>query len=329
MGGRNNYVRLRRWCSTLTRRVVAGGTRRENAGQGIRSRAGEGAIERTGTQKRQSREVLQCCEIRPASGWPSLELTEVWRHLELIYLLIVRDTKVRYKQSLVGIGWALLQPLLTVVVFTVLFDHLVKVPTEGVPYPIFALTALVPWTYFIHALTKTTVCLVTNTALITRVYFPRLVLPISAVLAGLVDFVISFGLLLIMLVVYGIRPTATVVVLPFFLLLGILAAFSCGLWLSALNVQYRDVVNALPFFTQMMFLVTPVAYSNQLIPAEWRYLYALNPMASVVTGFRWVLLGNAPAPGLPCLVSVAVVLAALVGGLYFFRYQEERFADAV
>ena len=146
MGGRNNYVRLRRWCSTLTRRVVAGGTRRENAGQGIRSRAGEGAIERTGTQKRQSREVLQCCEIRPASGWPSLELAEVWRHLELIYLLIVRDTKVRYKQSLVGIGWALLQPLLTVIVFTVLFDHLVKVPTEGVPYPIFALTALVPWT---------------------------------------------------------------------------------------------------------------------------------------------------------------------------------------
>ena len=183
MGGRNNYVRLRRWCSTLTRRVVAGGTRRENAGQGIRSRAGEGVIERTGTQKRQSREVLQCCEIRPASGWPSLELAEVWRHLELIYLLIVRDTKVRYKQSLVGIGWALLQPLLTVIVFTVLFDHLVKVPTEGVPYPIFALTALVPWTYFVHALTKTTICLVTNTALITRVYFPRLVLPISAVLA--------------------------------------------------------------------------------------------------------------------------------------------------
>jgi len=268
-------------------------------------------------------------EISPPSGWLKLELGAVWQHAEIIYILALRDIKVRYKQSMAGIGWAIIQPLLTMIVFTAVFAGVVRVPTEGSPYPLFSLAALVPWSYFVHAITKATTCLVTDRDLVTRVYFPRLVLPVSAVIGGLVDFFIAFALLVVLLIAYGATPSAAVLLLPLFLLLTMLTALAMGLWLSALNVQYRDVNNALPFFTQVLMFISPVAYPASVIPEKWQMVYALNPMATVINGFRWALLEGQPPPGLHSLVSVAVVLAALVGGLYFFRWQEDRFADVV
>jgi lipopolysaccharide transport system permease protein len=267
-------------------------------------------------------------EIHPSRGWPRLELGELWRNLEVVYLLVLRDTKVRYKQTLVGVGWSVLQPLLTVLVFTLLFSRLVKVPTGGVPYPAFALAALVPWTYFVHALTKCTVCLVENQELVKRIYFPRLAFPLAAVLAGLVDFAIALVLLAVVLAVYGVVPGLPLLALPGFVLLAVLAALGAGSWLAAVNAEYRDVANALPFFTQVMLFVTPVAYPVGLIPEGWRSLYSLNPMVCVVNGFRWSL-GAGPAPVATDAISLAVSLVLLVGGLYFFRSQEERFADVV
>jgi lipopolysaccharide transport system permease protein len=272
--------------------------------------------------------VGRVVEIRPPSGRPRLELRELWHSLEVIYLLVLRDTKVRYKQTLVGVGWSVLQPLLTVAVFTLLFARLVQVPTGGVPYPAFALAALVPWTYFAHALTKCTICLVDNQDLVRRIYFPRLALPIAAVLAGLVDLVIALALLALVLAAYGIVPGLALLALPLFVGLAVLTALGAGSWLAAVNVEYRDVANALPFFTQILLFATPVAYPAELIPEAWRALYAMNPMVCVVNGFRWSLLGS-PAPGPTDAISVAVALAVLVGGLYFFRRQEERFADVV
>jgi len=268
-------------------------------------------------------------EISPPVGWPKLELGVVWQHIEIIYILALRDIKVRYKQSLAGVGWAIIQPLLTMIVFTAVFAGVVTVSTHGSPYPLFSLAALVPWSYFVHAITKSTTCLVVDKDLITRVYFPRLVLPISAVIGGLVDFAIAFALLLILLMVYGAVPTAAVFLLPLFLVFAMLTALALGLWLSALNVQYRDVNNALPFFTQVLMFVSPVAYPASVIPEKWQVVYALNPMATVINGFRWALLEGQPAPGPYSLISVAVVFVALVGGLYFFRWQENRFADVV
>jgi lipopolysaccharide transport system permease protein len=272
---------------------------------------------------------LVSTEIRPPSGWLKLELGAVWKHTDIIYILALRDIKVRYKQSLAGVGWAVIQPLLTMIVFTAVFAGVVRVPTDGSPYPLFSLAALVPWSYFVHAITKATTCLVVDKNLITRVYFPRLVLPVSAVVGGLVDFAIAFTLLVILLLVYGAAPTAAVLLLPLFLILAILTALALGLWLSALNVQYRDVNNALPFFTQVLMFISPVAYPSSVIPEKWQMVYALNPMATVINGFRWGLLEGQPPPGIYSLVSVAVVLVALTGGLYFFRWQEDRFADVV
>jgi lipopolysaccharide transport system permease protein len=272
---------------------------------------------------------LVSTEIRPPSGWLKLELGAVWKHTDIIYILALRDIKVRYKQSLAGVGWAVIQPLLTMIVFTAVFAGVVRVPTDGSPYPLFSLAALVPWSYFVHAITKATTCLVVDKNLITRVYFPRLVLPVSAVVGGLVDFAIAFTLLVILLLVYGAAPTAAVLLLPLFLILAILTALALGLWLSALNVQYRDVNNALPFFTQVLMFISPVAYPSSVIPEKWQMVYALNPMATVINGFRWALLEGQPPPGIYSLVSVAVVLVALTGGLYFFRWQEDRFADVV
>jgi len=269
-------------------------------------------------------------EIRPASGWPELKLAAVWRYSEIIYVLALRDIKVRYKQSLVGFGWAIVQPLLTMIVFTAIFSGVVKVPTGGSPYPLFSLCALVPWSYFVHALNMSTGSLVGNEGLINRVYFPRLVLPLSAIAGGLVDFMIAFTLLLFLLIVYGEPLTAKVLFLPIFVALAVSASFALGLWLSAINVQYRDVRNALPFFTQILMFISPVAYPSNLIPEKWQFLYNLNPMAAVINGFRWALLEDQPAPNLySSLTSVAVVFIALVGGLYFFRWQENRFADII
>jgi len=267
--------------------------------------------------------------IRPSHGWVSLRLRDLWEYRELLYFLVWRDVKVRYKQTVLGAAWAILQPFLTMIVFSIFFGRLAKVPSEGIPYPVFAYTALLPWQLFAHALTESGTSLVANQQLITKVYFPRLVIPISAVLAGLVDFAIAFVVLLGMMFYYGIVPTAATLTLPLFLLLAIATALAVGLWLSALNVQYRDVRYTIPFLTQFWLFATPIAYSSSLVPESWRTLYGLNPMVGVVEGFRWALLGKAGGTGPMVIVSALAVSILLVGGLVYFRRMEKTFADVV
>lgn len=267
--------------------------------------------------------------IRPTKGWVPLNLRDLWVYRELLYFLVWRDIKVRYKQTVLGAAWAILQPFLTMVVFSVFFGRLAGVPSDGIPYPIFVYTALIPWQLFAHALTESGNSLVSNQQLITKVYFPRLVIPLSAVLAGLVDFGIAFIVLLGMMFFYGIFPTLAVLALPFFLLLAIATALSVGLWLSALNVEYRDVRYTLPFLTQFWMFATPIAYPSSLVPEPWRAWYGLNPMAGVVEGFRWALLGTTGAVGPMLIVSCLVVVVLLVGGLVYFRRMERTFADVV
>ncbi len=268
-------------------------------------------------------------EIKPASGWPRLQLGELWERVEIIYILARRDIKVRYKQSLVGFGWAIIQPLLTMIVFTAIFAGVVQVPATGSRYPLFSLCALVPWSFFVHALTTSTTSLVSNGGLVKRVYFPRLVFPIASVIGALVDFAISFLLLVFLLIVYQRPPTVAVLLLPLLFVFMTATALAIGLWLSALNAQFRDVSNALPFFTQILMFISPVAYPSILIPEKWQFLYTLNPMVTVIDGFRWAFLEDQRALGMINLGSVFVVLIALVGGLYFFRWQENRFADVL
>jgi lipopolysaccharide transport system permease protein len=267
--------------------------------------------------------------LSPASGWVPLRLRELWEYRELLYFLTWRDIKVRYKQTALGAAWAIIQPFFTMVVFSVFFGRLARLPSEGVPYPVFTYCALVPWTYFATALTQSSNSLVDHARLITKVYFPRLLVPAAAVIAGLLDFAIALVVLLAMLLYYGIVPTPAVLVLPLFALLALLTALAVGLWLSALNVQYRDVKYTIPFLVQIWLFVTPVAYSSTLVPERWRTLYALNPMTGVVEGFRWALLGHRDAPGPMLLASVASVILLLLGGLFFFRRMERRFADVV
>ena len=266
--------------------------------------------------------------IRPAKGWVSLNLRDLWEYRGLLYFLAWRDIKVRYKQTALGAAWAILQPLLTMVVFSIFFGRLAKVPSDGLPYPIFTYTALLPWQLFAYAMNEAGNSLVGSQNLITKVYFPRLVIPISAVTAGLVDFAIAFVVLLGMMAYYGIFPTARIFVLPGLILFAVLTSLAVGLWLSALNVKYRDVRYTMPFLTQFWLFVTPVAYPSSLVPEAWRALYGLNPMAGVVEGFRWALLGKGELGPL-LLVSVAVVLILLVGGLAYFRRMEKTFADIV
>lgn len=267
--------------------------------------------------------------IRPTKGWVPLNLRDLWVYRELLYFLVWRDIKVRYKQTALGAAWAVLQPFLTMVVFSIFFGRLAGVPSDGVPYPIFAYTALLPWQLFAHALTESGNSLVSNQQLITKVYFPRLVIPLSAVLAGLVDFGIAFIVLMAMMFFYGIFPTLAVLTLPFFLLLAIATALSVGLWLSALNVEYRDVRYTLPFLTQFWMFATPIAYPSSLVPEPWRAWYGLNPMVGVVEGFRWALLGQTGSVGPVVIVSCLVVVVLLVGGLVYFRRMEKTFADVV
>jgi lipopolysaccharide transport system permease protein len=266
--------------------------------------------------------------IRPSRGWVSLNLRDLWQYRELLYFLTWRDIKVRYKQTILGAAWAVLQPFFTMVVFSVFFGRLAGVPSDGIPYPIFAYCALVPWSFFAGALDRAGNSLVGSANLITKVYFPRLAIPLSAVLAGLLDFGIAFVVLLAMMLYYGIVPTAAVITLPLLLLLAVVTALAMGLWLSALNVQYRDVRYTIPFLTQFWLFATPIAYSSSLVPEQWRALYGLNPMAGVVEGFRWALLGKEP-PGPLMAVSAMVVVVLLVGGLYYFRRMEKTFADVV
>jgi lipopolysaccharide transport system permease protein len=274
-------------------------------------------------------EALQTLTIRPPTGWASIGLRELWDYRELLYFLMWRDIKVRYKQTALGAAWAIIQPFFMMVVFSLFFGRLGKMPSDGIPYPIFVYCALLPWQLFAHALAESSNSLVANERLITKVYFPRLVVPMAAVLGGLVDFAVAFVILLGMMFYYGITPGAAVFTLPLFLLLAVATALGVGLWLSALNVQYRDVRYTLTFITQFWLFATPVAYSSSIVPAGWRPLYGLNPMAGVVEGFRWALLGKAEGPGLLLGVSITVVIAILIGGLYYFRRMEDTFADIV
>src|ERR1035441_4420472 len=267
--------------------------------------------------------------IRPSKGFLSLNLKEVWRYRELLYFLVWRDVKVRYKQTALGAAWAIIQPVMTMIVFSIFFGRLAKIPSDGIPYPVFAFTALLPWQLFAFALTDSSNSLVGNQNLITKVYFPRLVIPISSVLAGLVDFAIAFVVLLGLLLYYGITPTAAIALLPLFVLLAIVTALAVGLWLSTLNVKFRDVRYTIPFLTQLWMFATPVAYPSSLVPKPWRALYGLNPMAGVVEGFRWALLGKSGNPGALLWVSIAAVVLLLIGGLYYFRRTEATFADIV
>jgi lipopolysaccharide transport system permease protein len=267
--------------------------------------------------------------IRPPKGWAPLDLREFAGAHELLYFLVIRSLKLRYKQTVLGAAWAVLQPLLTMAVFTVVFGRLARLGSDGLPYPVFALAALVPWTYFANALTQAGNSLVDQHQLLTKVYFPRLLLPLAAVIAGLVDLVISFVMLLVVLVWYGITPSARLLVAPALALLAAASALAPGIWLAALNVRYRDVRHVIPFLVQIWLFATPVAYSSGLVPEGWRPLYGLNPMAGVVDGFRWMVAPEARAPGLGLAVSLAAIAVLLTAGLYFFRRTERSFADVV
>lgn len=267
--------------------------------------------------------------LRPSRGWIPLNLRELWAFRELIYFLTWRDIKVRYKQTVLGAAWAILQPLINMVVLSFIFGNLARLSTDNIPRPIFTFTALLPWGLFSKALADAGRSMLANRSMITKVYFPRLIIPLSSVLGGLVDFVIQFAILLGMMLYFRITPTSAVWSLPFFVLLSMATAFGFGLWLSALNVLYRDVGYILPFLTQIWMLVTPVAYSAKVVPAEYQFLYALNPMVGVVEGFRWALLGARPPDSLTLAVSTVISVLVLISGMYYFRRMERTFADMV
>ena len=267
--------------------------------------------------------------IEPPKAWLELRVREVWQYRELLYFFVWRDVKVRYKQTAIGVAWVVLQPLLSMGVFTLFFGRLAKLPSDGLPYPVFYFAALVPWTYFSTAFTTATNVMVENQRVITKVYFPRLILPLSSVLSGLVDFAIAFMVLLVLVLGYGLRPGLQAIWLPFLLLLAIATALGIGLWLSALNALYRDVKYVTPFLVQFWMLASPVAYPSSLVPEKWRWLYGLNPIAGVIEGFRWALTGHGQAPGALLLASAGAVLALLVGGMLFFQRMEGTVADLV
>ena len=273
--------------------------------------------------------TLQVTRIRPSRGWVSLKLGEVWEYRELLFFLVWRDIKVRYKQTVLGAAWAIIQPFMTMVVFSLFFGKLGKIPSEGVPYPIFAFAALVPWTFFATGLGQGANSLVGSQNLIKKVYFPRLVIPIASVLSGVVDFALAFLVLLGMMVFYGIYPTVNVLWLPLLLLLALVTALGVSLWLSALNVQFRDIRYTVPFLTQFWLFATPIAYPSSLLPEPWRTVYGLNPMAGVVEGFRWALMGTDTQPGPMILVSTVAAVTLLVSGAFYFRRMEKSFADVV
>jgi lipopolysaccharide transport system permease protein len=275
------------------------------------------------------RNSLPTLRIAPSKGWVSLKLHELWEYRELLYFLIWRDIKVRYKQTALGATWAIIQPFFTMVVFSLFFGRLAKVPSDGIPYPIFSFAALVPWTFFANGLTQSSNSLVGSANLITKVYFPRLTIPIAAVLSGIVDFLLAFIVLVGMMLYYGMMPTLNVLWLPLFLLLALVASLGVGLWLSALNVEYRDVRYVVPFITQFWLFVTPIAYPSSLLHEPWRSVYGLNPMVGVVEGFRWALLGTKTAPGPIIAVSSLAALVILVTGAFYFRRMEKTFADIV
>ena len=271
--------------------------------------------------------------IEPSKGWYSLQLGSIWQYRELLYFLVWRDIKVRYKQTVLGVTWVILQPVVSMVVFTILFGYLLQVPSGDVPYPIFSYVALLPWNYFASSINKSSTSLIQNTNLVTKVYFPRMVIPISSVLSGLVDFAIGFLILIILMFIFKVPPAPSILFLPAFLFLAMLTALGFGFWLSALNVRYRDVNYLVPFILQIWMYLTPVIYGVDLIPEPYRFLLALNPMTAVVEGFRWALLGphleSAQAPGTILLFSFLISITVLITGAVFFRRTERTFADVI
>lgn len=267
--------------------------------------------------------------IEPSHGWVSLQLRTLWEYRELLYFLTWRDIKVRYKQTVLGAAWAIIQPFFTMIVFSIFFGRLAKVPSDGIPYPIFAYTALLPWTFFANGVSQSANSLVGSANLLSKVYFPRLVIPVSSVLSGLVDFSIAFAVLAGMMLYYRLWPTAAMVWLPLFLLLALVTALGVGLWLSAMNVQYRDIRYAVPFLVQFWLFATPIAYPSSLLSEPWRTLYGLNPMVGVVEGFRWAMLGAEISPGPMVAVSAVIAVVVLISGAFYFRRMEKTFADVV
>lgn len=272
---------------------------------------------------------LSWVRIEPSRTWVSLGLRELWNYRELIYYFVWRDIKIRYKQTVLGAAWAIIQPLFTMVIFSLFFGRLAKIPSESIPYPLFAFAALVPWNFFANGVTFSSTSLVTSSDLLKKVYFPRLSIPISKVLSGGVDFLLAFAVLLVMMIYYGFKPTAHIIWLPFFLLLALATCMGVSLWLSAMHVQFRDVQYAIPFLIQAWLFATPIAYPSTLLSEPWRTLYGVNPMVGVVEGFRWSLLGTDMEPGPIVLVSSVIAIVLLVSGTIYFRRLERSFADIV
>ncbi|MCQ8893834.1 MAG: ABC transporter permease [Methanolinea sp.] len=266
--------------------------------------------------------------ITPPKKWVPVDFRELWAYRELLYIFTWRDVKLRYKQTALGAAWAIIQPLFAMVIFTVIFGGFAKIPSEGVPYPLFSFAALLPWTLFAEGLSRSTLSMVQNQNILTKVYFPRLVMPLSGILSPLVDFVVAFSILVLLMVYYGFAPTVNVIFLPLFVLFAVLASLSVGIWLSALNVMYRDFQYTVPFLVQIWLYASPVVYPSSLLPEKWQVLYGLNPMAGVIEGFRWALLGTSP-PGSMIWVSLAVVFVLLVTGTFYFRKVEQYYADIV
>jgi lipopolysaccharide transport system permease protein len=292
---------------------------------------GEAAItpqqQMASTEVMASAENLPTFDIVPPRGWFDLNLRELWTYRELLYFLVWRDLKVRYKQTAIGVGWVIIQPLCTMLIFSFFFGRLAKMPSEGLPYPVFYYCALLPWMYFAGALTNATNTIVEQERVITKVYFPRVLLPASAVVSGLVDFTVSLVMLIGMMFYYHLTPRPAALLLPAFLLMAVATAFGAGLWLSALNAIYRDVRYAMSFLVQFWLFASPVAYPSTLVPVKWRWLYGLNPMAGVIEGFRWALTGHGQPPGPLLIASAAMVMVMLGGGLVYFKNMEGTIAD--
>jgi lipopolysaccharide transport system permease protein len=268
--------------------------------------------------------------IKPTKGLAALNLRDLWVYRELIFFMVWRDVKVKYKQTMLGMSWAVIQPVMTMLVFTFLFGKVAKLPTDGIPYPVFSFTALLPWGLFVTALNQGSRSLVAHNNMVTKIYFPRLILPMSSVFSGLVDFAIAFVILIVLMIYYKVTPAWNLIwTLPLFLLLAIITALGVALWLSAINVKYRDVNQALPFLTQFWLFATPVAYSSSVISDKWQLVYSLNPMAGVVNGFRWAMLGSGNGPDAALWVSVGISILVLVTGLFYFRSTERTFADTI
>jgi len=267
--------------------------------------------------------------IRRRYGLIGVDFKELWRYRELFWFLALRDILVRYKQAVIGITWGILQPLFTMVVFAVIFGGLAKLPSDGVPYPILIFTALIPWQFFANSMSSSSRSVVASTSMISKVYFPRLIIPVSAVISGVIDFCLTFVILIGMMVWYKVVPTVNIIYLPLFVLLAFIAALAIGLWLSALTAEFRDVSYAVPFFVQAGMYLSPVAYSSSIIPGKWKFLYSLNPMVGVIDGFRWCILGTVMPNWTGVIISVISVLFIFVGGLLYFRKMERTFADVI